>query len=184
MAKATNNGMSYDTKVIVTVLLLIFVFPIGLITMWMWMKWPTWVKVILSLVLVLPVLLAILLAIALIAINPKEQFSKANNTKRSSDVNAIANAIMQYKKNNNDALPLSITETPTEIGTQGVDLCTDIVPEYIPAIPSDPLINNGEAVIDCTAQYRTGYSISKDDMGKVTIKVMQPELDKDIVITR
>lgn len=40
-------------------------------------------------------ILAVLLAITLVAINPARQFAQANNTQRSSDVNAILNAIHQ-----------------------------------------------------------------------------------------
>src|SRR3954468_500341 len=53
-------------------------------------------------------ILAILLAITLIAINPARQFSQANNTKRSSDVNAILNAIGQYQAENHGALPANM----------------------------------------------------------------------------
>jgi len=37
-----NHGMSEDTKSIITVLLLIFVYPIGLILAPKWAKWPKW----------------------------------------------------------------------------------------------------------------------------------------------
>ena len=53
VSQATNTASptgSYDTQIIITVLLLLFVYPLGLIFMWAWMKnWPTWVKVVISL---------------------------------------------------------------------------------------------------------------------------------------
>jgi hypothetical protein len=59
-----------DTHMILVILLLVFVYPIGLIAMWALMKqWPAWLKWLIS----SPVILAILgvvLAIALIAIKP------------------------------------------------------------------------------------------------------------------
>ena len=54
-------------------------------------------------------ILAVLLAITLIAINPARQFSLANNTKRSSDVNAILNAVNQYMADHKGALPTGIS---------------------------------------------------------------------------
>ena len=45
-------------------------------------------------------ILALLLSIAIVAINPARQFALANNTKRSSDVGAILNAIQQYMVDN------------------------------------------------------------------------------------
>lgn len=67
---------SEDTKTIVTVLLLIFAFPIGLILMWAWTNWPKWVKVIIT----LPIFLFIMAMVAmvfLIAINPAKQLRRA-----------------------------------------------------------------------------------------------------------
>ena len=53
----TNTGMSHDKKTIITVILLIFFYPIGLILMFVWMKnWPRWAKVVIS----LPVIIAVI----------------------------------------------------------------------------------------------------------------------------
>lgn len=48
-----NQGVSEDTRLIVTVLLLIFVYPVGLIVMWLWTHWAKWVKVVISLPVIL-----------------------------------------------------------------------------------------------------------------------------------
>ncbi len=64
-----NTGPSTDTKSLITALLLIFLYPAGLITMWFWVKWPIWLKIMLSLpVLILPFI--ILSMGALFALNP------------------------------------------------------------------------------------------------------------------
>lgn len=53
-SEAMASEMSTDTKTIIVVLLLIFVYPIGVIFMWIWMKWwPTWVKILLTLPIIL-----------------------------------------------------------------------------------------------------------------------------------
>ncbi len=45
----SSQGPTYDTLMIVTILLLLFVYPIGIIFMWAWMKtWPTWLKLVIS----------------------------------------------------------------------------------------------------------------------------------------
>jgi hypothetical protein len=56
-AITSSMGPTYDTQMVITILLLLFVYPIGLIFMWAWMRnWPVWLKVVIS----LPFLLAIL----------------------------------------------------------------------------------------------------------------------------
>src|SRR6266700_8433968 len=87
-------------------------------------------------------ILAILLAITLIAINPARQFGQANDTKRRSDVNAILNAVGQYAASNSGNIPAAITTTAQVINkTNTPTLCTDLVPTYIPALPTDPAQN-------------------------------------------
>lgn len=50
-------SISYETQMIIVVLLLLFVYPIGLIFMWAWMnRWPMWLKVLLTIPLFLGVL--------------------------------------------------------------------------------------------------------------------------------
>jgi hypothetical protein len=76
--KNVQVGTSNDTKTLVTVLLLIFVFPIGFILMWVWAKWKLWVKIIVS----LPTLLLFLGFIIMIAavfssVDPKTSVLKA-----------------------------------------------------------------------------------------------------------
>ena len=51
-----NEVKSNDsTPTIVTVLLLIFVFPIGVIVMWFWPKWKVWVKLLITLIAIIPI---------------------------------------------------------------------------------------------------------------------------------
>jgi len=44
-AKSAAVGLSYDAKTIITVFLLVTAYPIGIILMFLWMDWPTWLKV-------------------------------------------------------------------------------------------------------------------------------------------
>jgi len=149
-------------------------------------------------------ILAVLLAITLIAINPARQFSQANNTKRSSDVNAILNAVNQYMADNKGALPAdlsgctfaapcTITNDPA-IATK-VDLCTVLVSSYLAALPVDPLTNSGTAVTEANCvisagppaipAYNTNYQIYQSSANnRVTVLAPAAELSTSISVTR
>ena len=136
-------------------------------------------------------ILAILLAITLIAINPARQFSQANNTKRSSDVNAVLNAINQYMADNKGALPSGINTTAQTVGQRAgdVDLCAALVPTYIAALPVDPLTNNGTPIqsTDCTdTALTTGYMVQQLTGGsnRLTVSAPAAELGATINVTR
>lgn len=45
--------LSHDAKTIITVIVLLLAYPIGLILMWSWVSWPRWLRILIS----LPVLL-------------------------------------------------------------------------------------------------------------------------------
>jgi ABC-type spermidine/putrescine transport system permease subunit I len=53
------SGMSADTKTLVTIICLICVYPVGLILMWLWMKWKLWVKFLVTVPVVLTLLIII-----------------------------------------------------------------------------------------------------------------------------
>ena len=134
-------------------------------------------------------ILAVLLAITLIAINPARQFSQANNTKRSSDVNAILNAIDQYAADNKGALPAGIPTAAAVIGSNTgggqVDLCSSLVTRYLAALPVDPLTNNGTPASDCTQGYNTNYTVVRSSTdNRLTVAAPAAELNAVITVTR
>ncbi len=123
-------------------------------------------------------ILAILLAITLIAINPARQFGQANDTKRRSDSNAILNAIGQYTASNTGNLPPELVTlqganpgvATTINNTNFPNLCGQLVPTYIPALPSDPNNNNQAGISSCaTVPWNTGYQVAVDANGRVTV---------------
>jgi prepilin-type N-terminal cleavage/methylation domain-containing protein len=119
-------------------------------------------------------ILGILLAIVLIAINPAAQFAQANNTARRNDVNTILNAVHQYAADHKGNLtPLGLAATATEISSAGTNICATLVPDYVSLFPVDPDVNDGAALpeTDCEAAdtYVTGYQISRDTGGRVTV---------------
>jgi prepilin-type N-terminal cleavage/methylation domain-containing protein len=129
-------------------------------------------------------ILTVLVTIALVAINPAAQLISARNAKRSADVNQMLNAIDQYLVVHG-SLPAGITTTAKTIkstaGTGNVDICTDLVDEFIAALPQDP--TNG-SYTDCTS-YDTGYTVHKSSGNNNRITVSAPSAeDATIAVTR
>ncbi|MDE2025358.1 MAG: hypothetical protein KGJ07_02615 [Patescibacteria group bacterium] len=59
---SSSMGPTYDTQMIITILLLLFVYPLGLIFMWAWMRtWPLWLKIVISLPFALSIFVIILM---------------------------------------------------------------------------------------------------------------------------
>lgn len=79
-APAAPTGTSQNTKNLVTVLLLIFVYPVGFFVMWIWSGWKVWLKLLVSVlgtILTLLIIGIFLLPFLLLAVNPSAQFKKA-----------------------------------------------------------------------------------------------------------
>ena len=131
-------------------------------------------------------ILAILLAITLIAINPARQFGQANNTRRRSDVLQILNAIHQYVAENKGQLPPNLSTlavaTATNLSNVGVDLCANLMPNYIPALPTEPSLNTA-AITACTT-YDTGYQITRDAQNRITVSSPVTDNGETITVTR
>lgn len=129
-------------------------------------------------ILVVIGIIAVLAAIVLVAINPARQFAQANDSQRTSNVNAILNAIGQYAADNQgDISALGIPSADSSVdanfdvigdGVGQADLCGLLVSDYLPALPVDPA--NGAAV-DCTAAYDTGYRVIQDSTtNRITVR--------------
>ena len=130
-------------------------------------------------------ILAILLAITLIAINPARQFGQANDTARRSAATQILNGIGQYTATNGGNLPAEVAAltagTATTLNnTNFPNLCGQLVPSYLPALPVDPNGNDqsGVELADCTAglptaspvvAWNTQYQITRDANNRITI---------------
>lgn len=133
-------------------------------------------------------ILAVLLAIVLIAINPARQFAQANNTQRASDINAILNAVTQYGADNNGTLPADIPAAGTveNIADTGANICADLVPTYIAALPVDPTSGTDPvAEADCVNAYDTQYTITQSATNnRVTVEAPNAQLTATISVTR
>jgi prepilin-type N-terminal cleavage/methylation domain-containing protein len=133
-------------------------------------------------ILVVIGLIAILAAIVLIAINPGRQFAQARNSQRTSNVEAILNAIGQYTADNKGDLP----SIPS--GEIDEDLCDDLVPTYLPALPTDPASDSdGASITTCSTigVGDVGYTVTQSG-GRITVTAPDTEspLTTDISVTR
>ncbi len=121
-------------------------------------------------------IVGILLAITLVAINPARQFKQANNTKRTSDVSVILNAVTQLKVDLRGALPTGVvipTGAVALADTTGdmTELCNALVPVYVAELPTDPTVGTW---VDC-GDFDTGYTIAQSDEGRITVDAPNTE---------
>ena len=136
-------------------------------------------------ILVVIGIIAILAAVVIVALNPARQFAQARDSQRSSNVNAILNAVWQRMVDNRgvwtasggcDALPA----VATEIGTGAlVDLEACLVPTYLPTMVWDPSTGSSAA---------TGYFVvqanSGTGAGRITVSAPSSEVTASISVTR
>jgi len=127
-------------------------------------------------------IISILAGIVLVAVNPAQQFGKANDSERKSEISSILSAIYQYQTSPTarGALPKCLTGVApgvaTDIPTCGADFSgalqlgtptdathydcsTTLVPSYLREMPVDP-----------TSTYsavNTGYYVCKQTVGAI-----------------
>ena len=138
-------------------------------------------------ILVVIGIIAILAAVVLIAINPARQFAQARNAQRSSDLNAILNAIGQSMADGKGIPCATIPTTQSTISagaslvTPGVDLKC-LVPQYISKMPTDPKSGSWTSDTD----YNSSYQVIQDTTsGRITVTASSTEIQTPpISITR
>lgn len=84
-----------NTKTIVTVLALLFAYPIGLLLMWFWAKWPKWVKFLITLPLLLAIV-GIILAFSVATKDPFKTLEKAQDANYINTANEFSSALQNY----------------------------------------------------------------------------------------
>ena len=133
-------------------------------------------------------IIAILAGIVLVAVNPAEQFGKANDSERKSEIGTVLSAVYQYQTAPTargilpeclvNSVATAIPECDTdgngigvgnggfegalELGTDAAayDCSTTLVPSYLREIPIDPSSDYDAAT--------TGYWICQDTSGAVS----------------
>jgi type IV pilus assembly protein PilA len=137
-------------------------------------------------ILVVIGIIAILAVIVLIAINPAKQFAQSRNTQRTSNVNAVLNAVGQRMADNKgafrsttDTTCLSAMDYTIASGTVytikagggagNIDLRPCLVPTYISEMSVDPKDGIPCADATCSAGYNTEYTITAGANGRTTV---------------
>jgi len=135
-------------------------------------------------ILVVIGIIAILAAIVLIAINPARQFAQARDTERTSNVNAILNAVGQYMADEAGEMPAGVPAVGASDVTVDIDstdmtgFCGDIVSDYMPALPTDPRLNTPAIDEPCPSVWDTGYDLTRHPNGRITV-FAQAEIDQN-----
>ena len=134
-------------------------------------------------ILVLLGLFAAFACLAFVIFNPTEEFSRARNIHRWSDLNKISQAISTYDSLNDGKILSSLPNMPEEICVSGdcdklFDLSILVKNKYMDEIPKDPL---------CASECKTlgsGYFISKDKIGHIVLRAGLAELKESIAVLR
>lgn len=142
-------------------------------------------------ILVVIGIIAVLAAVVLVAVNPARQFKLARDSQRVANVTAILNAVGQNIAEHKGIFMCGATvqelpTTPKVIkvdsgGGDAIDISQCLVPAYISSLPFDP--SRAGAFYGSTESYDTGYSLSADATGRVTVTAVG-EITPDISITR
>lgn len=74
-----------NTKLYLVIIFLVFIYPVGVILMWIWMKlWPKWLKFLLSInmILILTVILGFIIAFIIAVTNSGNKVNKSGLTQQ------------------------------------------------------------------------------------------------------
>ena len=142
-------------------------------------------------VLVVIGIIAVLAAVVLVAVNPARQFKLARDSQRTSNVNALLNAIHQNMAEHRGiftcggvakTIPATSTLVRDSASSTGAgDIAVCVVPDYISSLPFDPIITGAHYAT--TTDYNTGYEIFRDSNGRITAS-STGELTPTISVTR
>ncbi len=142
-------------------------------------------------VLVVIGIIAVLAAVVLVAVNPARQFKLARDSQRTSNVNALLNAVHQNMAEHRGSFVCKgavreVPTTPTLIKSSTTpndpgDIAACLVPDYLSSLPNDPSIIG--AHFTSVTDYNTGYELFKDTTGRITAS-STGELTPTISVTR
>lgn len=128
-------------------------------------------------------IIGILASVVLVAVNPAKQFAQARNSQRQAAVAAILDAVDQNMVDHNgtfDCPSYTLTSDSQHISNGLANIQDCLVPDYLPSLPLDPSVGSDAG----NGVYKTGYYISQDSSGRITIEAPSAELNQTISITR
>jgi prepilin-type N-terminal cleavage/methylation domain-containing protein len=135
-------------------------------------------------------ILAILSGVVLSAINPSRQFKITRDSQRTSNVTTILNAVGQNMTDHGgnfvcEGVLVDIPSATTTLASDGngnLDIAPCLVPDYVSMLPNDPSMES--AYYTDETDYNTGYQITKDVEGRISVMAQGEVGDRDIVVTR
>ncbi len=127
-------------------------------------------------------IISILFGIIVAVINPAQKIAKAYDSQRLSDMNALNKAVQQFYIDNLSYKTLNISKKETEIcdtryilGNENSNCgkyinLSKLVPEFVVAVPTDPLNIISNPQNDPEKLNGNGYTIKIDENNKISIK--------------
>ncbi len=106
-------------------------------------------------IIIVIALMVILIGAVLLIVNPGEQLAKARNNQRKIHLETIYSVVEQYSFQHKE-YPQCIAQAGEELDVYS---CQDLIPEYLNAIPLDPI---------CGSQEESGYIIKRSN-GKIGV---------------
>lgn len=133
-------------------------------------------------------LVVITAGVALVWLNPAQQFASARNTRRSAEINAIINAVGQNIADNRGVFMCAAGTIPTVAikmasGVGNYNIAPCLAPAYLPTLPYDPTAAGAHYA--SANDYDTAYTIiASSTTGIITIQAPSAELGSAIAVSR
>ena len=123
--------MTEDTKSVITVLLLLTITPVGIVLMWVWTKWQTWVKALVTGCTCLPIILFIMIMIIGI-------IASADEVEKNNRVPLAPSSTVSSSTNNSYSVNGNNVNTTT---VNNLSVYTDVTAGYTVSYSGDDLVN-------------------------------------------
>jgi len=101
------------------------------------------------------------------------------NIQRQADVNAISNAIKKYTQDHG-TIPPGLASDMILISKDSADICKDLVPQYLSALPVDPSNIDHTPISNCNSNYITNYFVKKISSGIFSVYAPAAGINVDI----
>jgi type II secretory pathway pseudopilin PulG len=140
-------------------------------------------------ILLVVALTVVITSIYILAANPAGQLASSRNSERQFQLQTIMNAIRQNIADQGNevfscaagTIPATTTKMASASGSYNIAPC--LIPTYgMFTMPFDP--NASSAYYTSVTNYNTGYTISMNASGSITLAAPYAELQKTISITR
>jgi prepilin-type N-terminal cleavage/methylation domain-containing protein len=136
-------------------------------------------------------LIAILTTVYLLVANPGAQLASSRNSERTLHLQTLMNAIRQNVADQSNQqfscpaagpLPTSTKRMTSAAGAGNYNIAPCLIPIYLFALPVDPSASSSH--YNSVTDYDTGYTVSINASGTITLSAPYAELGKTVSILR